>query len=355
MPASGRCELLNRTVHTYIDGVKREVTAKNEQWVVTALLLEGSISKQDLRRATGNSDSSIRQLIHRSGAHSGLVFDNRRDQGWRLDRTNLSIDAVRFVDLVEGSEVLDPQDRASRLKEARALWQTGLPDFVGLEPPSEEMYLRVARAYGKAAASGRRILVVDDLIADAVADALRVNHLCETARSFEEYQTFESRLGDFDLVVLDRRLRTDRIDSTGDLIAQRINERSDSVPVFMMTYRLPHNVHLDDWQNRLGLAGVVTKEHDGPRAEIDKIAERVNEIFRDGPIDRACAAIESSMVRYRRQARKYLEDRDPPAEAARQIHVMNQRADAVVEKAQVNDLAGARLRRGAFLRNYSLT
>ena len=202
--------------------------------------------------------------------------------------------------------------------------------------------------------SGRRILVIDDQIAETVANALRTEHVCETACSFAEFSEFESRLRDFDLVVVDRRLRLDAIDNSGDRIAERINERSDAVPVLMMTLKLPTHVHLDDWELKLGLAGVVLKEKDGGGAEVDKIVARINEVIREGPTDRACSAIEASMVRYRRQARKQLEDRKTPEQAAHLVARMNLEADAVIERAAANDLAGARSRRGAFLRDYRL-
>lgn len=347
-------QLLNGSVHASIDGAMQVVPGEQERWILAALLLEGFISKRRIREATGHSEATIRKLIERAQVRADLSFRNERGRGWHLDRTGLSIDAVELVELVEISEDAPEEERARILTRARALWKSGLPNFPSLGPPSENMYMRTNRAHSKSIASGRRILIVDDQIADSVADALRVNHLCETARSFEEYRSFEPRLGDFDLVVLDRRLRTDVIDNSGDVIAERINDRSDNVPVFMMTYRLPTHVHLDDWESKLGLAGVVIKEHDGPKAEVDKIAQRINEVFHDGPIDRACAAIEASMVRYRRQANKHLTDGKTPTESAPYLQRMKSEADSVIERAQANDLAGARLRRGAFLRDYRL-
>lgn len=348
-----RFELLGGSVRAIVDGKQIEFRER-EGWVLAALLLDGFVSKRSVRAATGLSDAGIRQLVSRTGRHAELVFRNERDEGWYLDRTSMSIDAVELVELVEGSQYASDAERATSFTRARALWRTGLPMFPELGPPSEEMYLRVQSAHSRAIASGRRILVVDDQIADAVANALRTNHVCETAESFEEFRAFEPRLGDFDLVVLDRRLRRETIDNSGDAIAERINQRSDAVPVFMMTFRLPSHVHLDDWEMKLGLAGVVIKENDGPEAEIDKIAQRINEVFRDGPIDRACSAIEASMVRYRRQATKQLTDGRSPAQSALLLEQMNRAADSVVERAQANDLAGARLRRGAFLRDYRL-
>lgn len=345
--------MLDGSVRATIDGNPYEIGGR-EGWIAAALLLEGFVSKRRIREITGLSDVAIRKLIERTGTHADISLQNERGKGWHLDRATLSIDAVELVDLVEGSEYASDEDRATSLTRARALWKSGLPSFPDLGLPSEEMYLRVHRAYRLAMASGRRILVVDDQIAEAVANALRTSHVCDVAESFDEYRQFEPRLSDFDLVVVDRRLRLEATDNSGDAIAERINGRSDAVPVFMMTYKLPTHVHLDDWEMKLGLAGVVIKENDGGKAEVDKIAQRINEVFRDGPIDRACSAIEASMVRYRRQARKQLTDGRSPSQSTSLLEQMDRSADSVVERAQANDLAGARLRRGAFLRDYRL-
>lgn len=346
-------ELLNGEVRASVNGVWCDIRGVNG-WVLAALLLDGFVLKSQIKKVTGLSDEAIRKVIQRARDRAGLTFTNDRSRGWSLDRTGLMIDAIEFLDLVEECDKAPDESRATNLARARALWRSGPPRFDRYGPPAPEIYRRLQRAHDRAMASGRRILVIDDQIAEAVANALRTEHVCETATSFAEFRAVEPRLGDFDLVVVDRRLRLDAIDSSGDLIAERINDRSDAVPVLMMTLKLPTHVHLDDWEMKLGLAGVVLKEKDGGGAEVDKIAARINEVIREGPTERACSAIEASMVRYRRQARKQLEDGRSPEQAAPLVARMDDEAKAVVERATTNDLAGARLRRGAFLRNYRL-
>jgi hypothetical protein len=346
-------ELLDQSVREVVSGESSEIAGEKERWILTALLLDGFVSKRRIKETTGNSDATVRKLIERTSTRTRLSFENDRGRGWALDRTAISIDARELVELVEGSEYAPAEERASALARARSLWKSGLPDFPNMGVPSPDFYARVNLAHKAAVASGRRILVVDDQIAEAIANALGTKHMCEVARSFEEYRTFEHRLGTFDLVVVDRRLRTDMVDNSGDLIAERINSRADSVPVFMMTYRLPAQIHLDDWEMNLGLAGVVLKENDDPQAEVDKIAQRIDEVFRDGPVDRACSAIEMGMVRYRRQATKQLTEGGTAAGSAALLE-MNREADTVIKRAQGNDLAGARLRRRAFLNRYGL-
>lgn len=353
MAESRRFELLDGTVRVSVNGAWCDVPGASG-WVLTALLLDGFVFKAQIKRATGLNDAAIRKVVQRAGDRAGLTFTNDRGLGWSLDRTGLMIDAINFLDLVEECAKVPDEARAKNLAQARALWRSGPPRFDRYPPPAPERYRQLQRAHDRAMSSGRRILVIDDQIAETVANALRTEHVCETACSFAEFREFESRLRDFDLVVVDRRLRLDAIDNSGDRIAERINERSDAVPVLMMTLKLPTHVHLDDWELKLGLAGVVLKEKDGGGAEVDKIVARINEVIREGPTDRACSAIEASMVRYRRQARKQLEDRKTPEQAAHLVARMNLEADAVIERAAANDLAGARSRRGAFLRDYRL-
>jgi hypothetical protein len=193
---SGKFQLLGGSVVATVDGTAREVAGR-AGWVAAALLLEGFVSKQKIRVATSLSDVAIRKLISRTAACAGLTLVPERGVGWHLDRTGLSIDAVDLVNLVEGSEYASDEDRATSLFRARSLWKSGLPSFPDLGLPSDDMYLRVQRAYRTAMASGRRILVVDDQIAEAVANALRTRHVCETARSFDEYRQYEPRLNDF--------------------------------------------------------------------------------------------------------------------------------------------------------------
>jgi len=353
MAESKRFELLDGEVRASVKGTWCDIQGASG-WVLAALLLDGVIFKSHIKKATGLSDEAIRKVVQRAGDRAGLTFNNDRGRGWSLDRTGLIIDAIDFLGLVEECDTAPDEVRATNLARARALWRSGPPRYDRYAPPAPDTYRRLERAYARAMSSGRRILVIDDQIAEAVANALRTEHVCETACSFAEFRAVEPRLGSFDLVVVDRRLRLDATDNSGDLIAERINDRSDAVPVLMMTLKLPTHVHLDDWELKLGLAGVVLKERDGGGAEVDKIAARINEVIREGPIERACSAIEASMVRYRRQARKQLEEGRSPEQAAPLVARMNVKAEAVVERATTNDLAGARLRRGAFLRDYRL-
>jgi len=348
-------QLLDRSVRQLGSGEKHEFTDEIDAWIVTTLLLDGFLPKWKAREATQLSDAAIRQRLTRLTSRTGLSLKNSRDRGWNLDRSELAVDALEFLELVEGSAYHSAEARSVALATARGLWKSGLPEFPTLLPPAPDVYARVNLAHVTAMTHGRRILVVDDQIADAVADALRAyHHVCEVARSPEEYERFEPTLGTFDLVVLDRRLRTEVRDNTGDRIAERINSRPDNVPVFMMTYQMPFNADPGDWQIRLGLAGVFTKEMDGLLAPVDTIAQRINNVFREGAVELACQAIEMGMVRYKRQAAKLQTDRRTAAHAAVLLQQIDADADAVVARAIANDLAGARLKRGAFLQKYHL-
>lgn len=356
MNGSVEVRLLGRdVVVATLSGEVAMTTSDDERWVLCALLLDGDLSKKAARDALGLSEEAFRQVVSRLGRkYPFLQITPVRGEGHTLDRTNLAIDALRLLELVEQARIAEPQARADTLRQARQLWRGGPPSFAPREPPARDTYLRIGTARHQSLTSGRRVLVVDDQIADALANALRVDHVCETAHSVEEFQSFEPRLQEFDLVVLDRHLQANYRDSAGDKIAERINRRADQVPVFMVTYRLPPEMDLLPWQLELGLAGAITKAKDGKRAYIDRIVDAVNRVFQDGPLERACLAIEQGMLDDRRKAEKVLNESVAEPALSRRLKNMREAADRVMTKAAANDLAGARLARDGFRRDHGL-
>ena len=350
-----RFYVLGGTVTKTVDGVDRPVVVGRDEvdrWLLVALLLDGRIGGRSARAATGLGRDAWRQRMSRLRRTSGLVITSvYGDDGYVLDRAGLWVDALELLELVEQARSVGPEQRSELMRQARALWSGGPPVFTD-GGPSPDRYYAIERAYDECLRTGRRILVVDDQMADILAARLNVDHVCEVARSYDEYRGFEPRLGTFDLVVLDRHLQTSYQDSTGDRIAENINQRTDGVPVMMMTFKLPEHTELAAWQFELGLAGAIVKNQDGADASVDKIAEAIDQLLAAGPAEAACSAIEAAMVSYTRRADKIISKRNHGAARDVQLKRMTDAAAVVTTKARANDLVGARLARDSFRRGF---
>lgn len=347
--------LLAGTVRTLVDGRQAEFVTPIDRWLLVALVCAGDsgVSFQKIREATGlNRDSgALRQRVSRIVNDSGLPIASIRGVGYRLPLDGIRVDAVEFVALVERAQAQPAAGRPAVLRRARDLWGGGLPVFPDRPSPGPRFYYSVNRAGDLIRAGGRSLLVVDDKIGDALAARLRLHdHRCEVAHSYEEYQIYESRLTDFDLVLLDRHLTSDNPpDRLGDRIAESINRRGDGVPVMMMTAVPPHYYDLDEWCSQLGLAGAIVKAADGSAADLGTIVLRVHDVLVEGPVERTCRALEAGMVGLRRQAEKRLRSRYGGTDLEGRLERMHKAAAEVQARAMRDNLRGARQARDEFL------
>ncbi|MCB0906976.1 MAG: hypothetical protein KDB63_07660 [Nocardioidaceae bacterium] len=276
-----------------------------ETWLAVTFLLEGRVMAHQARRILNITDDNLRTHMSRLRKH-GLLNSSRRGQ-YELT-TEVEVDALDLIDLFRRSQT-DQAGRTVLLRQGRALWAGGLPRPDGLPTPAMEVYAEVERAHRECMSKGRRLLIVDDRIAEDLAEKLRADHDCETAASFAEFLTVQPRLQEFDLVVVDRHLKPKYLDGQGLDIVRRINELPYAVPVMMMTYRPAPESSLSADEREYGLAACISKSADGEDAYIEPLARRINETLQDDPVAMSCENINSGMVSARRRATKDLEHR----------------------------------------------
>jgi hypothetical protein len=117
----------------------------------------------------------------------------------------------------------------------------------------------------------------------------------------------------------------------------------------MMTLDVPDNLDLPTWQSELGLAGATRKKVDGEGADLTLLTEMVGAILKDGPVNRACSALEAGMAALRRRAEKLLHKQHTEPRLTRLIEDMDRAVTEIVTIARRNDLRKAREARRAFV------
>ena len=315
-----------------------------DTWLLMTLLLEGHLAAHVAKRHLRLKDDAMRQRMTRLRRLAQL--DIQKVGGRYVLMTDVVVDALRLIELERASRAA-PDRRHDYLRQGRALWKGGLPHLD--EFPAPSVYADVENAYRECSAFGRRLLIVDDRIARQLADKLGSDHDCETAESYEEYLTFEPRLRDFDLVVVDRHLTPSYLDGKGLDVVRRINRIVDAVPVMMMTFRPDGEKSLAADKMTYGLAESISKSADGDDAVIVSLAKRINGVVREGPLMLACESIRQGMLTSRRRAETRIQHRARGLALEDELRRMAEKADLIEELARRNDLAGARRERTRFL------
>ena len=352
--ADAEIYVLGGTVATRVGAVETDHTKQADRWLIMALALSGAegIEAAAAQRDLGISNDALRASISRIRRRSGLDWriESVRGRGYRLDTSDVVVDVLKFLRLVE-AHAPDAGARRASLRQARSMLTGGLPIFTEFALPHAETYARFRLAEREVRSGGQRILVVDDQIGHNLADRLRLSdHACEVATSIEEYRQFENRLGDFDLVIVDRHLEQGGYDDRlGDDIVENISRRPDGVPVMMMTFDVPDHLDLTSLQEKYGLAGAQRKRFDGENADLGLLADRVEEILLDGPVNRACEALEQGMAVKRRRAQKRLREQHTEPRLTRELNRMKEEAAEVIAIAASNDLQKARIAQRSFV------
>ena len=254
-------------------GVREPVVLNEDDgWLVAALALapseEGLEAQtiQDVLRVDIRS-GALRQRIRRLQQRTGLTIatrDVKTAKTYHLAMAEVSVDALRYLDLVEKIRRGTGPDIEESVAAARSLWTAGPPRFRRLASPAPECYDRLVEAHDYLESHGRRILIVDDQVGDRLAECLSQHH-CEVAHSLKEFAAFKAELDGFDLAVVDLHLTQSYADSTGDVIVRDINSRGTGLPVVMITLHPPENRSVPEWIKSLGLVDVIFKANDGPR------------------------------------------------------------------------------------------
>lgn len=237
-------EMLGRTVVVVDDDrIRHRLDREVDRWLVIALVFasSGPLTYREAEQGTGLSYDSgaLRKRVSRLKAGTRLPIQTVPQVGYRLDSEGLSVDALDYLDAVREARILPRDARRTCLDSARRLWNGGLPPFGDrLREPAPEIYRQIQRAEEETRSVGRRLLIVDDVIADRLAKRLRLRHHCTVVHDLEEFEALTTPLADFDLLVLDRHLGGGYDDQAGDDIAKRINSSiTEAPPVFMITRR----------------------------------------------------------------------------------------------------------------------
>lgn len=311
-----------------------------DTWLLMWLLLEGQVTFLAARDALGVSLPTLRTKVSRLHRKVGLVLPANA-MAFEL-ATPVDVDALTFLEVVRGA-YQDGRQRNTLLRQARGLRGKGLlPRPEGLPTPAPRIYKELELAFLACEEVGRRLLVIDDRIAEDLAEKLGADHDCETATSFDEFLAFEPRLHEFDLVVVDRHLKPKYMDGQGLDIVKRINASRHAVPVMMMTYRPDGESGFSADEREYGLAVSISKSADGEDAYIGPLAARINHYLREDPVALSCDNIYSGMVQVRRRSEKRLRDRLSGQQLEMELDSLDRTARRVERCTREYDLAGAR-------------
>ncbi len=351
-------ELLDGRVDLVRDAEKPITLVGDEAWLVVALALAPSTGLQAVTvRDTLGVDirsGALRKRIERLRTRTGLATmsqDVKSDKVYRLDMTGVRVDALRYLELADEVRRIGGAGGDGALDTARSLWKAGPPHFQKLANPAPEAYDRLYQAHDYLEDLGRRILIVDDQVGDRLAALLGAER-CLVAHDFKEFEKLKPDLDDFDLAVVDLHLTRSYADATGDTIVRQINSMGIGLPVVMITLRPPENRSVPEWIRSLGLVDVIFKAGDEPGTDMAFVAQRVNDLLREGPVALACDQLTQRVQKLRRKARGRLRASLSGAEYKDAIERMDRDADKIGRLALDNRLAAARSETERFIVAY---
>jgi hypothetical protein len=348
-------ELLDGRVRATRDGIPISLTP-DEEWLVVALVLAGEagLSAKDVMSALGASTETLRKRMQRFRDRTGLVFTAdgvKSGKVYRVDPAGVRVDALRFLELTDEIRRGGEHAGDEAVSAARALWRSGLPQFPGMPSPAPATWNRLEKANGYLEDRCRRILIIDDQVGDNLAQRLGRSR-CTVAHDFDEFEKLRSELGEFDLAVVDLHLTAAYADATGDTIVREINAMDVALPVAMITLRPPENRSVPEWIKSLGLVDVIFKAGDGPGADMAYVAQRVNELLREGPVGMACDQLVHRVQKLRRKARQRLRAGRSDADYRDAVGRMDRDADLIYRLASENKLGAARRETARFVVTY---
>lgn len=283
-------------------------------------------------------------LLARFQSVTGLTVESRGsdpDTVYHLNR-DVWVDALRYLELVDVIRYDPSGDHQAAIYEAQSIWRSGPPDLGDLANPAPDVYQRLNRAHAYLQSLRKRILIVDDQVGDLLAERLG-RHDCRVAHDMKEFNSLRGELHQFDLAVVDLHMTTSYADATGDVIVRDINAQGLTLPVIMITLSPPRNRSVQEWIKSLGLVDVVYKEKDEPGANMAFVAERVNALLLENPVERACEQIAQRVHSLRRKARTRLAAKFSGPAYDNEVESMEAHADAITRLAGELKLADARM------------
>ena len=279
-----RIYILDEPMRVEHDGCEPiELSARDGILVFTLVLAgsEGMLAKQlgDVLGADVAS-GALRKRCQRTRKATGLPIDpqDRENQTyWVLDISDAWVDTAEYLRLAEQLDGEDPEPGApGHARELRTtlghLWHTEPPAGLSLPESAQHNLDYLLRAHARVQQHGRRVLIIDDKIAEPLTKLIRRRHLCEAANTFEEFDQWTPQLESFALVVVDRNLSGGYHDKQGEWIVNEINESGYNVAVAMMSVAAVEE-EVSGWINQLLLVAFIPKTSDDPNDQANVAAK----------------------------------------------------------------------------------
>lgn len=124
----------------------------------------------------------------------------------------------------------------------------------------------------------KRVLIVDDMIGDALKGALGGVYDCTVVSSLSDWKILleESHPLDFDCALVDRHLRESMDDQSGEIVLNDLRRLRPGLPTALMSAELPYE-DAESVQNRLGVRTVIRKHNnkDGAMVPLTILVEKL--------------------------------------------------------------------------------
>ncbi len=229
----------------------------------------------------GDAPGDLAKRISRARGVFGAKIKNLRYRGYKLSLDPSQVDAqvlLSVAQLAKGGRA-----DATLVEEALALWGQGPPDFL-LAPPLATYFGALDEAHAILLGQRRkRVLIVDDQVSERIA-ALLPDCSCEVARSLAEFGTWEPRLSEFDLVLVDVHLTTSYTDHDGLAVMDRVVSSNSNVPILGMTSNPlgSRETSANDWVIKHDLVDFVFKRGDDWGSDLSPVADKVRSALSEG-------------------------------------------------------------------------
>ncbi|MFJ8906479.1 hypothetical protein ACIRG8_15315 [Streptomyces sp. NPDC102359] len=124
----------------------------------------------------------------------------------------------------------------------------------------------------------RRVLIVDDMIGDALKGALGGIYDCTVVTSLSDWKKMleGSHPLDYDCALVDRHLRESMDDQSGEIVLNDLRHLRPGLPTALMSAELPYE-DAESVQDRLGVRTVIAKHNnkDGAMVPLTVLVERL--------------------------------------------------------------------------------
>lgn len=256
------------------------ILAMNPNEVVDYAQLSRLLASNHLA-PNGHVPDDLAQRISRVRAAYGADIRNVRNQGYKLNIEPSQVDAQAFL----SASQLVKRGRAdvALVEEALALWGQGPPEFL-LTPRLADHFGSLEEAHAILLGQRRkRVLIVDDQVGEKIATLLP-DCSCEVAHSLEEFGTWEPRLSEFDLVLVDVHLTTSYTDHDGLGVMHRVVGSTSDVPILGMTSNPggSREISANDWTIKYDLVDFVFKRGDDWGSDLSPVADKVRQALSEG-------------------------------------------------------------------------